>query len=485
MGNLKNPPLFLRPSVVRALIGDVQTIAKGMALLEVRGTVNAESGLPELARTLGLDAPEITRFDTTLREPANDLPEVTSPHAHGGEHEPEPVPVTAPVGSPSAPVPLRQAQGQPDGDRPDLAKRNAAMAAAYAEGHDLRSLGKRFGISKTSVKTGILAAGGVLRPRSQRSPLFRKCAGIEERNAAIAAAYAANDPMPALVERFGLSANSIYQIVSQTGAKRPPREPKPRAPKVPKVKKVSAAVAEARGRAAAIAAAYSEGADGVVLAAEYGISPSRVYQIARKHGVARGRGSAGARNGRTSPGTGLHVAPRPVAQDPAPLPVKTKAQEKAEVGRAIHRQQTIKGQAEAAARREARVARQAERAAKEDAVFDQFTAALARVKARREGKAEVVAKPAPAKTDWAKIAALHAAKATPKRESAAPARPLEPAPSREECPRCGVPGWKGCAHFLPCELGAPARLADPEEQPERGDRRRFTGLRQGKSVLPV
>lgn len=35
MSNLRNPPLFLRPSVVRALIGDVRTIAKGVERLEL------------------------------------------------------------------------------------------------------------------------------------------------------------------------------------------------------------------------------------------------------------------------------------------------------------------------------------------------------------------------------------------------------------------------------------------------------------------
>lgn len=28
---------------------------------------------------------------------------------------------------------------------------------------------------------------------------------------------------------------------------------------------------------------------------------------------------------------------------------------------------------------------------------------------------------------------------------------LQPALSREECPRCGVPGFRGCEHQLPFE----------------------------------
>lgn len=59
------------------------------------------------------------------------------------------------------------------------------------------------------------------------------------------------------------------------------------------------------------------------------------------------------------------------------------------------------------------------------------------------------------KIDWARLAAAHAAagKAISARidEQVAKSIPLQPAPSREECPRCGIPGFKGCAHFLPCE----------------------------------
>lgn len=62
------------------------------------------------------------------------------------------------------------------------------------------------------------------------------------------------------------------------------------------------------------------------------------------------------------------------------------------------------------------------------------------------GEALCLEKPRP--IDWARVAAAHrnhAARPAPKR------KPIGPAPSREECPRCGVPGWRGCDHFLPCE----------------------------------
>ena len=33
-----------------------------------------------------------------------------------------------------------------------------------------------------------------------------------------------------------------------------------------------------------------------------------------------------------------------------------------------------------------------------------------------------------------------------------------PAPSRDGCPRCGIPGFKGCDHYAPCE---PAPISRP------------------------
>lgn len=37
---------------------------------------------------------------------------------------------------------------------------------------------------------------------------------------------------------------------------------------------------------------------------------------------------------------------------------------------------------------------------------------------------------------------------------------LKPALSRDPCWRCGVPGFKGCEHFAPCELVVPTELRD-------------------------
>lgn len=76
-----------------------------------------------------------------------------------------------------------------------------------------------------------------------------------------------------------------------------------------------------------------------------------------------------------------------------------------------------------------------------------FPAAAAQmIREASAGEAIRLDKPVP--IDWARVAAAHrnhVARPEQKR------KPIGPAPSREECPRCGVPGWKGCDHFLPCE----------------------------------
>lgn len=51
--------------------------------------------------------------------------------------------------------------------------------------------------------------------------------------------------------------------------------------------------------------------------------------------------------------------------------------------------------------------------------------------------------------DYARVAAAHKVHAA--RKPAAVREPTEVAPTRESCARCGIPGWKGCAHWLPFE----------------------------------
>lgn len=81
----------------------------------------------------------------------------------------------------------------------------------------------------------------------------------------------------------------------------------------------------------------------------------------------------------------------------------------------------------------------------EDAV-EEFAAALDRVRARRCS----VSASHP-RTNFALIAAKLAAR--PVGVQAAKLKPTEHAPNRESCTRCGIPGSKGCDHWLPCEAG--------------------------------
>ena len=102
----------------------------------------------------------------------------------------------------------------------------------------------------------------------------------------------------------------------------------------------------------------------------------------------------------------------------------------------------------------------------------------------------IAPKPAAPQDEGKRLAAAFAAKAAKKSTSVTAATgPSEPAPSREECPRCGIPGWKGCAHWLPCE-DQPRKVELPDEHDAakaqqfvpgsvRGKPQTFTGKRRG------
>ncbi|MBB4859650.1 hypothetical protein HNO88_002979 [Novosphingobium chloroacetimidivorans] len=87
----------------------------------------------------------------------------------------------------------------------------------------------------------------------------------------------------------------------------------------------------------------------------------------------------------------------------------------------------------------------------DDDVMVDFNAALAKVQSRRRGKARVISKPAEPKIDGKAVAAAFARK----KRGAAPAKPAptQRALSGEGCEFCGVPGRRGCDHYLPCEGG--------------------------------
>ena len=93
------------------------------------------------------------------------------------------------------------------------------------------------------------------------------------------------------------------------------------------------------------------------------------------------------------------------------------------------------------------------------------------IRAAVEGAA--VRLPQPVEIDWARVAAAHRAKASAPRVK--PVRDLPVAPNREACPRCGIAGWKGCAHQLPCEAGAPPVI---EARPDA----RKAGFRKGDAL---
>ena len=93
---------------------------------------------------------------------------------------------------------------------------------------------------------------------------------------------------------------------------------------------------------------------------------------------------------------------------------------------------------------------------------------------------EVIApKPAAPQDEGKRLAAAFAAKAVQKSTSVPAATgPTKHAPGREECPRCGIPSLKGCAHFLPCE-DQPVRVALPQDDAEYDGRVTSTKHRTG------
>ena len=97
----------------------------------------------------------------------------------------------------------------------------------------------------------------------------------------------------------------------------------------------------------------------------------------------------------------------------------------------------------------------------DEAAVAEFTARVAAKAAARAAGAVQIPSSAAGKTDWARVAAAHAAKAGRAGPAAAVApKPLAPAVSREECRACGIPGSRGCAHQLPYaedHLGLTAR----------------------------
>lgn len=65
------------------------------------------------------------------------------------------------------------------------------------------------------------------------------------------------------------------------------------------------------------------------------------------------------------------------------------------------------------------------------------------------------------------------------------AAPMTQAPSREPCPFCHVPGFKGCAHFLPFEPPAVPCFSEGASPPEPQRPSVLRGVRGEKKVHPL
>lgn len=549
MSNLRLPPLFLRPSVVRALVSNLDSMATGLRQVPVAPIKLVDrprrSEDPRLAKAND-DSMDSGWVAPPVASEPEDWPDAPLPdHSDPDLDRPEPVEEGPAVAAAlKARVRKSRATGAKAAAEAARAERNRSMVDAYVKGSTVEALAAQHGISTWLVYTVIRSAG------VSRAPGYAASPEIAERNAQVAKAYAEGEDVDVLAARFGITRVNVYRIAKLAGtATRSKRS------------------LEERNRM--IAEAYADGEDVDAIAARFGVTRSSISVIGRKAGVKRQRvpqhaernaevcaayaagealatiaerfdlkagsivqiaSKAGVRRPKTAP------APRPpkVAKpkvDRAPKPKKlriaatrpfnvdragdaTQAPEgtSAGVGGAvIHRanaceQSTKSSKAadfygEAAIKRRLqdagrartleetrhakaqRIARRAERAAEADAAAAEFAAALERVRARREAGVEIIVpKPALPINSGAKLAEAIRRRDAAKASSARPAaRPIEPAPSREECPRCGVPGWKGCAHFLPCQDG-------PPPTPDTDELRKipkFTGSRQGISVLRI
>jgi len=82
----------------------------------------------------------------------------------------------------------------------------------------------------------------------------------------------------------------------------------------------------------------------------------------------------------------------------------------------------------------------------DDAAFEDFVARVARKQAERARRAEHVSEPP--KVDGVRLAAAIRARGAP--NSPAPKKaPTRRALGPGECTHCGIPGFRGCDHFLP------------------------------------
>lgn len=239
---------------------------------------------------------------------------------------------------------------------------------------------------------------------------------LAERNERLLAACAAGTPLAELVAEFRLKPHYIRFLAKQAGVKVPPKTKAPRAPKQPKPVR-------------SIPPVEQSGLEGT--AARESASQTQLATPQPAHDCGEKRSPT--------------IIPKPAAptgpgfySEPA---IKRRLQN---AGRARSAEEVRQAKAHRSARR-------AELAAEADKAAAEFAEALERVRARRESGVEIIVrKPAAPIHSGAKLAeAIRHRDAMKVARPAEAKRPLEPAPSRDECLRCGIPGWKGCDHQLP------------------------------------
>jgi Mor family transcriptional regulator len=461
--NLRLPPLFLRASVVRGLIADLQGIhhavvqvpllptklvdmprasedprlAKASDDHEIQSLSRLpvqESGLERMARRGGVSLKPTGEWSPEAKEASpHPIPEITEPAAaQVGRAAPKSQSdlgcserandseegTRARPTDPQPRVRKSRATGVKAATDAARAARNSALLAAYAAGGEVEELAKQFGVSVFTVRE-IAWANGLKRKIGK--PFS---AEIAARNQQVAAAFTAGEPIGAMITRFQLSRANIYKIVELAGAKRPakapkpPREPKPRrvkAPKPPRQPKIpriratkSAATGSAMGDSADLRTQAPEGSSGGVVGGPVNAPANACEQHVKPYASGMlGPDAEAPEFKRPRPRLSQADEPRPEA--PAPV-LSDAAFERAEP--APKPAPDVRGMA-------------------------------ARLAAKRAAERKL--DPARVADAFARRAATKAAQAPVK-----PA-PLLPAPSREECLRCGVPGWKGCDHWLPCE----------------------------------
>ena len=337
------------------------------------------------------------------------------------------------------------------------AERNQRIAAAYAAGEECREIAAREGLSRARVLS-IVNAEGV---PSRQVGKNRRIPDLDRQ--AVADLYANGMPLRAVADRFGVSKSTAKACLIELGAQlRPVGKRSPAYRPKPKIK--SAATRLSKGASATTLTPAPEGTSGGVTGGCYE-SPANAGEQHEKPAAAVLRQAQDER---------VEVAAA-AARISDTGELLARARRKAKAERA----------AEQAAADERRIARRSQRATEDDAAVSEFEAALAKVRARKAGAVEVIApKPAAPQDEGKRLAAAFAAKAVQKSKSVPAATgPSKPAPGREECPRCGIPGWKGCAHFLPCEdqpvLPSAEQLRhDANSNPLRNSMK-FTGKRQG------